>query len=93
MRSVHAPHPIFGGYRSIPGRLPVHLKKLSYAGATHPAVWKQAGRYGGVREGMLLGDLDHGYASFGLGMSFIHRIATAADVVDRLYAGVPETQR
>lgn len=82
-----------GLYRSIPGKLPSHLAELSYTGATHPAVWKQAGRYGGMREGMLLGDLDHGYASFGLGMSFIHQVSTVADVVDRLYAGVPETQR
>lgn len=30
---------------------------------------------------------------FGMGISFIHKIEPAANVVDRLYAGVPKDQR
>lgn len=80
-------------YRSIPGNLPSKLDQLSNQGATHQEIWKLAGRYGGMREGMLLGDLKHGYASFGLGMSFIKEITTVSQVVDKLYQGVPEDQR
>lgn len=80
-------------YRSIPGKLPNELEQLSNEGATHQEVWQLAGRYGGMREGMLRGDLNHGYASFGLGMSFIKKITTVSQVIDKLYTGVPENQR
>lgn len=80
-------------YRSVPGNLPNHLEQISYEGSSHDNVWKQAGRYGGMREGMLLGNLDRGYASFGLGMSFIHKIETVAEVVDKMNSGIPEDQR
>lgn len=40
-----------------------------------------------MRTGMLLGDLENGYASFGLGLSMIHEITTVNKVIEELYNG------
>ncbi len=42
-----------------------------------------------MRDGMLLGDLSKGFASFGLGISQIHAVEPVATVMDRLMRGVP----
>lgn len=75
-------------YRSIPGKLPNHLVELDKAGKSNSEIWHAAGNYSGMRTGMLLGDLDHGYASFGLGMTFIDKIEPVKTVMDRLVAGI-----
>lgn len=80
-------------YRSLPGKLPNHLLEMSQEGKSKEEVWAAADHYNGMRTGMLEGDLDHGFASFGMGMSFIHDIAPVKTVVDRMYAGIPEDQR
>ena len=49
--------------------------------------------YRRMHDGMIDGDLNKGYASFGLGISFIHQIDPIDKVVDRIYSGVPEEQR
>lgn len=80
-------------YRSIPGALPNHLVEMDSEGATNADIFKTGGNYAGMRTGMLLGDLSHGYASFGLGISMIHSIDSVKDIVDRLYAGIPVESR
>lgn len=74
-------------YRSIPGVLPEHLVELSEVGRTNKEVWNAANGYSGMRTGMLLGDLENGYASFGLGLSMIHEITTVNKVIEELYNG------
>ena len=56
-------------------------------------MWRAANAYRGMHDGMVDGDLGKGYASFGLGISFIHQIDSIDKVVDRIYSGVPEEQR
>jgi len=75
-------------YRSLPGELPNQLMALDKAGATNQEIFNAANRYEGMRQGMLLGDLSKGYASFGLGISNIHTIDTVQEVVDRICADV-----
>lgn len=77
-------------YRSIPGDLPKHLVELGNVGRPNTEVWNAANGYSGMRTGMLLGDLENGYASFGLGMSMIHEITTVYDVITKLSLGIPE---
>ena len=45
---------------------------------------KAMGGVGGMRLGMLLGDLEHGYVSVGNGVSLIHEIKSVKEVVDDL---------
>lgn len=75
-------------YRSIPGTLPKHLVELGENGKTNEEVWKVAHGYGGMRTGMLLGDLENGYASLGLGLSLIKEITTVAQVTEELNKGL-----
>lgn len=75
-------------YRSIPGNLPKRLVELGEDGKTNQEVWKEAHSYGGMRTGMLLGDLENGYASFGLGLSMINETATVAQVIAELSKGL-----
>lgn len=77
-------------YRSIPGDLPKHLIELGDAGRPNKEVWNAANGYNGMRTGMLLGDLEQGYASFGLGMSMIHEISTVDEVITKLSLGIPK---
>ena len=70
-------------YRSLPGELPNRLVQLTDEGKSKKEVWRAANAY----------DLNKGYASFGLGISFIHQIDPIDKVVDRIYSGVPEEQR
>ena len=47
---------------------------------------KAMGGVGGMRLGMLLGDLEHGYVSVGNGVSLIHEIKSVKEVIDDLMA-------
>lgn len=76
-------------YRSIPGTLPAKLVKMSEEGKSNEEVWRAADHYKGMQRGMVEGDLDNGYASFGMGMSFIKKIEPVKTVVDRLAKGIP----
>lgn len=80
-------------YRSLPGKLPNRLVRLTDEGKSKEEVWRAANAYRGMHDGMVDGDLGKGYASFGLGISFIHQIDSIDKVVDRIYSGVPEEQR
>ena len=75
-------------YRSLPGKLPNKLLEMSKSGATEEEIFAKQRAYLGMRNGMLFGNLDEGFASFGLGISFINKINTVADVIDRLMVGI-----
>lgn len=49
-----------------------------------PAIAKAMDGVGGMRLGMLLGDLDNGYVSVGNGVSLIHEIKSVKEVVEEL---------
>ncbi|WP_161494935.1 MULTISPECIES: nitronate monooxygenase family protein [Lactobacillus] len=74
-------------YRSLPGELPNKLVQMDKDGATADEIWTASGNYDNLRQGMLLGNLSKGIASFGLGITFIHAIEPAAKIVDRLSHG------
>jgi len=80
-------------YRSLPGELPNKLLEMSNNGATEEDIYKAQREYDGMRDGMLFGDLSKGFASFGLGISFIHSIDPVAVIMERMAAGIPEDQR
>ncbi|GGA86181.1 NAD(P)H-dependent flavin oxidoreductase [Staphylococcus muscae] len=75
-------------YRSIPGELPNELQEMSDKGATKQEIFDKHYGYKGMRNGMVFGDLSKGYASFGLGISFMNEIEPAAAIVDRLMRGI-----
>lgn len=75
-------------YRSLPGELPNKLLEMSNNGATEEEIYEAQKQYIGMRNGMLLGDLKNGYASFGLGISMINKVEPASVIMDRLMRGV-----
>ena len=75
-------------YRSLPGELPNQLLEMSKAGATEEEICQTQHAYDGIRDGMLFGDLSKGYASFGLGISMIHKIEPVSVIMDRLMRGI-----
>lgn len=75
-------------YRSIPGELPNELQKMSDNGATKQEIFEKHQGYHGMRNGMVFGDLTKGYASFGLGISFMNKIEPVSAIVDRLMRGI-----
>ncbi|MBQ9157657.1 MAG: nitronate monooxygenase [Eubacterium sp.] len=75
-------------YRSLPGQLPDKLLEMSKAGATEEEIYEAQHAYDGMRDGMLIGDLSMGYASFGLGISMIHDIEPVSVIMDRLMRGI-----
>lgn len=77
-------------YRSLPGKLPSKLVEMDEAGASREEIWNASNRFEGLRRGMLDGDLDQGFASFGLGISLINKVEPISVIMDRLYAGVPK---
>lgn len=58
--------------------------------AVYEANKKLMGGTGGMRIGMLEGDLDNGYVSVGNGVSLFNKIMPVKDVVDELLAGYYE---
>ncbi|MFT8627447.1 MAG: nitronate monooxygenase [Oenococcus sicerae] len=71
-------------YRSLPGDLPNKLLDMSKGGATEEQIYKEQNGYIGMRDGMLLGDLTKGFASFGLGITFINKIESVSAIMDKL---------
>lgn len=77
-------------YRSLPGELPYKLLEMSQSGATEKEIFDAQYAYLGMRNGMLLGDLSKGYASFGLGISMIHKIEPVATIIDKMMDGLTD---
>jgi Dioxygenases related to 2-nitropropane dioxygenase len=77
-------------YRSLPGELPNHLLELSKKGASEEEIYQAQHAYDGMRDGMLFGDLSKGYASFGNGISLIHKVEPVKVVMNRLMEGIEE---
>lgn len=75
-------------YRSLPGELPDKLVEMSKSGASEEDIFQAMLAYDGMRNGMLLGDLSQGFASFGLGISMIDKIEPIADIMDKLMSGI-----
>lgn len=80
-------------YRSLPGELPNRLLEMSRAGASEEEIYREQRAYDGMRNGMLFGDLSSGFASFGLGISLIHKIEPVSAIMDRLMRGVEDACR
>lgn len=77
-------------YRSLKGELPNKLLKMSREGASEEEIYKAQNAYIGMRNGMLMGDLTKGYASFGLGISMINKIEPVSVIMNRLMKGIEE---
>lgn len=77
-------------YRSMPGELPEKLVEMSKSGASEEEIFDAQGRYTGMRDGMLFGDLTKGFSSFGLGISMIHQIEPVSAIADHLMDGIRE---
>ena len=73
-------------YRSLPGALAEKLVAMDRSGASNAELGKVMGGFANLRKGMLEGDMDGGYVSVGNGISFIHEIKTAAEIVSDLTA-------
>ncbi len=71
-------------YRSLPSALAEELVAMDKAGASNEELGKKMGGFANLRVGMLQGDMDKGYVSLGNGISFIHEILTAKEIIDNL---------
>lgn len=71
-------------YRSLPGDLANELVAMDKAGATNEELGKKMGGFANLRIGMLEGDMNKGYVSVGNGISFIHTIKSAKEIIDEL---------
>ena len=79
----------FDYYRSLPTRITPALAANDRNLPAKEAIeanGKVMGGVGGMRLGMLLGDLDNGYVSVGNGVSLIHEIKSVKEVVEELMA-------
>ncbi|ABR74887.1 nitronate monooxygenase [Actinobacillus succinogenes] len=71
-------------YRSLPTKLAHKLVEMDEHGASRDELAQaQTGGYG-MRQGMLLGDLENGYISVGNGITYIHEIRSVKEVVGEL---------
>ena len=77
-------------YRTIPGELPNKLVEMSKNGASEAEIFEAQNKHLGIRNGMLFGDLSNGFASFGLGISMIHKIEPLSVIANRLTDGIRE---
>ncbi|MBE6723634.1 MAG: nitronate monooxygenase [Ruminococcaceae bacterium] len=75
-------------YRSLPGRLAEELLAMDRSGATNEEIGKKMGGFANLRIGMLEGDMDAGYVSVGHGISQIHEILSAKEIVERITEGL-----
>ena len=57
---------------------------VSNAGASNEELGQKMGGFKNLRIGMLEGDMDKGYVSVGNGISMIHEIRSAKEVIDEL---------
>ena len=71
-------------YRSLPGELADELAAMDKAGAANEELGRKMGGFTESRIGMLEGDMNRGYVSVGNGISFIHEILTAKQIIDNL---------
>lgn len=79
-----------GYYRSLPGKLADKLVTLDKSGASGRDIFTAAGAFEGMHQGMILGNLDQGYASLGLGISSVHEIKPVKKIVDELADGIAQ---
>ena len=80
-------------YRSLPTKLRDKLMENEHSlnrDQTYEANKKLMGGTGGMRIGMLEGDLENGYVSVGNGVSLFDKIMPVKDVVDELLSGYNE---
>lgn len=71
-------------YRSLPTKLAHKLVEMDTNGASRDELAEaQTGGYG-MRQGMLLGDLEKGYISVGNGITYIKEIRSVKDVIEDL---------
>lgn len=68
-------------YRSLPGALAHKLVEMDKAGASNAELGKVMGGFANLRKGMLEGDMENGYVSVGNGISEIHEIKSAAEII------------
>ena len=71
-------------YRSLPGTLADELVAMDKAGATNDELGRKMGGFANLRVGMLQGNMNKGYVSLGNGISFIHEIRSAKEIIDSL---------
>ena len=71
-------------YRSLPGDLADELVEMDKNGASNAELGKKMGGFANLRVGMLEGDMNKGYVSVGLGISFIHEIKSVKEIIDTL---------
>ena len=71
-------------YRSLPGALANKLVEMDKSGATNEELGKMMGGFANLRKGMLDGDMENGYVSVGNGISDIHEIKSAKDIIDEM---------
>lgn len=57
---------------------------MDKAGATNEELGCKMGGFANLRIGMLEGDMDAGYVSFGNGISHIHEIKSCAEIIAEL---------
>lgn len=71
-------------YRSLDGKLARKLVAMDQAGASREEIGKEMGGLGGIKRGMLEGNLDEGYISVGTGISNIHNILSSKEIIEEL---------
>lgn len=71
-------------YRSIPTKLSAELLEMDKNGATREELFIKQNSGKNMKSGMLDGDLENGYVSVGLGISFIKEIKPVREVVKEL---------
>lgn len=78
-------------YRSLPGELPNKLVQMDEEGKSREEIFAAGHGAKGMLSGMVEGDLSNGIASFGTGIGLVHEIKPAAEIVEDLYKGVPDS--
>ena len=68
-------------HRSLPTELARELVEMDKAGATREELTKKMDGLVALKAGMIDGDTDNGYITLGNGISFIHEIRPAAQIV------------
>lgn len=71
-------------YRSLPTELAKQCYEMSESGATRQDIAKKMNAGTGMRLGMLEGDFTNGYVSVGTGISNIHSIRSAKQLIEEL---------
>lgn len=77
-------------YRSLPGKLSIELLVMDKLGASNEDIGKRMGGLSKMRVGMLEGNMDDGYASFGNSISFVHEVKPVKAIMDAMTANFVE---